>query len=123
MIHKQAKLKIVDNSGAKLVKVFHLFGYSSTQNCSKAGDLVLASVVRFKANKKVEKKQLCKVLVSTTKKSVYRKNGNFIKFDENRGIIVVDSKKILGTRIFGPLLKEIRGGCYTRLASMVKKVI
>lgn len=123
MIHKQSKVKIVDNSGAKLAKVFHLFGYSSTQNYSKVGDLVLGSVLRFKANKKIIKKQMCKILLVTTKKSVFRKNGTFIKFDENRGIIVADTKKILGTRVFGPLVKEVRGGSYARLASMVKKVI
>jgi large subunit ribosomal protein L14 len=123
MVNKQTKLKIVDNSGAKIIKVFHLFGYTSTQNYSKIGDLVLGSVVKFKANKKVEKKQLCKVLIITTKKSIFRKNGNFIRFDENRGIVVSDMKKVLGTRIFGPLSKEIKMSSYSRLASVVKKII
>jgi large subunit ribosomal protein L14 len=123
MINKQTKLKIVDNSGAKIVKVFHLFGYSSTQNYSKIGDLVLGSVLRFRANKKVVKKQLCKVLIITTKKSIFRKNGNFIRFDENRGVVVSDVKKVLGTRIFGPLSKEIKVGHYSRLASVVRKVV
>src|SRR4051794_25151901 len=121
MINKQTKLKIVGNSGAQVIKVFHLFGYASSQNYSKIGDLVLGSVVRFKANKKVDKKQLCKVLVITTKKSIFRKNGNFIRFDENRGILISDFKKALGTRIFGPLPKEIKMSLYSRLASVVRK--
>jgi large subunit ribosomal protein L14 len=123
MIKKQTRLRIVDNSGAKVIKVFHLFGYFSTRSYGKIGDLVLGSVVRFRVNKKVEKKQLCKVLILTTKKGLYRKNGTFIKFDENFGVVVSDAKKMLGTRIFSPLPKELKSGCYPRLASMVKKVV
>lgn len=123
MIYKQTKLKIVDNSGAKVVKVFHLLGYSSTQNYSRIGDLVLGSVTKYKANKKVVKKQLCKVIVVASKKNFIRKNGHFIKFDENRGVLVSDAKKILGTRVFGPLPKEIRQSSNSRLASLVKKVV
>ena len=123
MVYKQTKLKIVDNSGAKFIKIFHLLKYSSSQNYSQSGDLVLGSVLKYKANKKINKKQLCKVLIITSKKNVFRKNGNFIKFDENRGVVVVDSKKLLGTRIFGPVSKEVKRGTYSRLLSITKKIV
>jgi large subunit ribosomal protein L14 len=123
MLYKQTKLKITDNSGAKLIKIFHLVGYSSPQNYSKMGELVLGSILKYKANKKIVKKQLCRALIITSKKSLYRKNGNFIKFDENRGILVTDNKKLLGTRIFGPISKEVRRGNYSRLLSIIKKVV
>nr|YP_009350067.1 50S ribosomal protein L14 [Spongospora subterranea]AIK19931.1 50S ribosomal protein L14 [Spongospora subterranea] len=123
MLYKQTKLKIIDNSGAKLIKIFHNIGYSSPQNYSKIGDLVLGSILKYKANKKIVKKQLCKALIIASKKGLHRKNGNFIKFDENRGILVTDSKKLLGTRIFGPVSKEIRRGTYSRLLSITKKIV
>jgi large subunit ribosomal protein L14 len=123
VIYKQTKLKIVDNSGAKFIKVFQLLKYSSSQNYSCSGDLVLGSVLKYKANKKINKKQLCQVLIITSKKNILRRNGNFIKFDENRGIIVTGVNKLLGTRIFGPVSKEIKRGTYSRLLSITKKIV
>jgi large subunit ribosomal protein L14 len=122
VIYKQTKLKIVDNSGAKFIKVFHLIKYSLSQNYSQSGDLVLGSVFKYKANKKINKKQLCKVLVVTSNKNIFRKNGNFIKFDENRGVIL-ETRKLLGTRVFGPVSKEVKRGTYSRLLSTTKNIV
>jgi large subunit ribosomal protein L14 len=122
MIYKQTKLKIVDNSGAKLIRVFQLLKYPSSQNYSQSGDLVLGSIISYKVNKKVNKKQIYKVLIITSKKNIQRNNGVCIKFDENRGILV-DENKSLGTRIFGPVSKEIKKGAYTRLLFVTKKLI
>ena len=122
MIYKQTKLKIVDNSGAKLIKVFHLVKYPSSQNYSQSGDIVLGSVNKYKVNKKVNKKQVCKVLVITSKKNILRTDGNFLKFDENRGV-VLEKNKLLGTRIFGPLSKEVKRSSYSRLLSLTKKLV
>ena len=72
MIYKQTKLKIVDNSGAKIIKVFQLLKYSSSQNYSQSGDLVLGSIISYKVNKKVSKKQMCRVLLITSKKNIQR---------------------------------------------------
>lgn len=123
MIYKQTKLKIVDNSGAKFIKVFHLLKYPVSQNYSCSGDLVLGSVLKYKTNKKINKKQLCQVLIITSKQNKFRKNGNFIKFDESRGVILIGMKKLLGTRIFGPLSKEVKRGAYSRLLSITKRII
>jgi large subunit ribosomal protein L14 len=108
MICKQSRLKIIDNSGAKVVKVFHIFSLFSKKNCTRIGGRVLGSAIEIKANRKVSKKQLCNVLIISTKKNFLRANGNFIRCDENRGIVLSESQKILGTRIFGPIIKEVR---------------
>ena len=107
MVYKQTKIKIVDNSGAKFVRVFQLLKYPSSQNYCQSGDLVLGSIVSYKVNKKVSKKQMFKVLLITSKRNVQRTNGVFIRFDENRGVLV-DGNKSVGTRIFGPVSKEVK---------------
>ena len=72
----------------KFIKVFHLIKYSSSQNYSQSGDLVLGSVINYRVNKKVTKKQIYKVLIITSTKNIYRNNGICIKFDENRGVLI-----------------------------------
>lgn len=123
MIQKQTKLKITDNSGIKLVRVFHLYKYSLGKNSSSSGDLVLGSVLSYKSNKKITKKQIYQVLITTVKKNNFRKNGNFIKFDENRGITFSDFKKLVGSRIFGPISKEMKCSSYCRLLTLVTKIV
>lgn len=124
MVYKQTKLKIVDNSGAKLIKIFHLLKYVLSQKYSISGDIALGSVKKYKANKKIIKKQICTSLIITSKKNILRKSGNFIKFDETRGILLTrDCKKLVGTRFFGPISKEVRRGNYSRLLSISKSII
>jgi large subunit ribosomal protein L14 len=123
MIYKHTKLKIVDNSGAKLLRVFHLLKYPSSQNYSQNGELVLGSVIKYKVNKKVSKKQIYKALIITSKKNSFRRNGIFIKFDENRGVLFDNTQKMVGTRIFGPVSKEVKRSSYTRLLITTKKLI
>lgn len=124
MVFKQTKLKITDNSGARLIKVFHLFKYSVSQKYSSSGDVVLGSIKKYKSHKKLVKKQICTGLIITSKKNILRQNGNFIKFDETRGVLLTrDCKKLLGTRIFGPISKEIRRGTYSRILSISKNII
>lgn len=122
MVYKQTKIKIIDNSGAKFVRVFQLLKYPSSQNYCQSGDLVLGSIISYKVNKKVSKKQIFKVLLITSNKNIQRNNGTFIKFDENRGVLVAESK-LVGTRIFGPVSKEVKRRIYTRLLFITKKLI
>jgi len=122
MVYKQTKIKIVDNSGARFIRVFQLIKYSSSQNYCQSGDLVLGSIISYKVNKKVNKKQVCKALLITSKKNIQRGNGTCIRFDENRGILF-DGNKSLGTRIFGPVSKEVKKRVYTRLLFVTKKLI
>ena len=123
MLYKQTKLKIVDNSGAKFIKIFHIVKYSLSQKYGQSGELALGSIIKYKVNKKVNKKQICKVLIITSKKNIFRKNGTFIKFDENRGVIIDNSNKLIGTRIFGPISKEVKRSNYSRVLSITKKLV
>ena len=123
MIYKQSTLMICDNSGAKLVRVFHLYRYPSSQKYSCNGDVVLGSVIKYKAHKKMVKKQICKVLLTTSKQNRFRKNGNLVRFDKNGGVVLLKNDKLLGTRVFGPVSKDIRRGSYSRLLSLAQTVI
>lgn len=123
MVYKQTKLKIVDNSGARLIKVFHLLKFN-LKKYSSTGDLVLGSIKKYKANKKVTKKQICTSLIVTSKKNTFRKTGNFVKFDETRAVLIArDQKKLVGTRLFGPISKDVRRGTYSRLLSISQTII
>ena len=122
MIYKETKIKILDNSGAKLVRCFKLENYSK-KNYNKPGQIITGSVIKYKFNRKVAKKQICKTLLISSKKQVFRKNGVGVKFDENRGVIVSDSCNLLGTRIFGPVLKEVRNVASNKLMSLAKIII
>jgi len=122
MVYKQTKIKIVDNSGAKFVRVFQIIKYPSSQNYCQSGDLVLGSIISYKVNKKVSKKQIFKVLLITSNKNIQRNNGIFIKFDENQGVLL-DKNKSVGTRIFGPVSKEVKRRLHTRLLFVTKKLI
>lgn len=122
MVYKQTKIKIVDNSGAKFVRVFQIIKYPSSQNYCQSGDLVLGSIISYKVNKKVSKKQIFKVLLITSNKNIQRNNGIFIKFDENQGVLL-DENKSVGTRIFGPVSREVKRRLHTRLLFVTKKLI
>jgi len=123
MVLTQTKLRIVDNSGAKVIRVFHLFKYPLRPRLSSVGDVVLGSVFKYRSNKKVVKKQSYRVLIVTAKRNVGRRNGMHIRFDETRGVVVSATYKLLGTRIFGPISKVVKYGVTTRLASLAYNVI
>jgi large subunit ribosomal protein L14 len=103
MIQKGTKIQIADNSGARIVRCFQLARYSK-KKYSKLGQIIFGSVIKYKFNRKVFKKQLCSVLMTTTKKNSRYKQGIFLKFDLNQGILVTKDKKLLGSRIFGPFV-------------------
>lgn len=119
MIKKETKVKIFDNSGAKVLKCFELAGYSK-KKYNQMGDFVLGSVIKYKSNKKIIKKQICKSLIITSKKQLLRKNGNFIKFDQIRGVILSENNDLLGTRVFGPVAKEVKKKKATKVLSIIK---
>jgi len=102
MIYKETKIQIADNSGARKVRCFQLARYSKKKS-SRSGQVILGSVIKYKFNRKVVKKQLCQVLLTTSKKSIRRKSGLFLKFDVTQGILVTKDGKLVGTRVFGPI--------------------
>lgn len=131
MIYKDMKLKPVDNTGAKIVKCIRII--SKTKKYGKVGDVIGIMVQKFKMRKKLVKRVLYFGLIISTRGVIYRLDGSRIKSDKNR-IVLLDSKEqFLGTRLYGPIYKEIRNifvgkgrhrrWKYDRIVSCAKKVI
>jgi len=120
MIQVETKLKIADNSGAKIAQVFKILG-GSKRRYGRLGDVVLASVKEAEPRANVKKKDIVKVLIVRQKKAYYRKDGTSIIFDENAGVIV-EKQEPKGTRIFGPIAREIRERGYMKIISLAKEV-
>jgi large subunit ribosomal protein L14 len=109
MISKGTNLVVADNSGGKKVQCIHVLG-SSKQRYATLGKTVLISAKKVTPQKKITKKKLYRALVIATKKEERRNRVTFIRFRENRVLLLSEQDKFLGTRIYGPICKEIRGG-------------
>ena len=107
MVQNETNLVVADNSGAKSVRVFRIYGGSKRKTAS-IGDIVLCSVKDAIPNAKVKKGDVVKVVIIRTKKNVQRADGTFISFDDNACVLVNDEGAPKGTRIFGPVARELR---------------
>ena len=122
MIQNESKLKVGDNSGAKVIQVIRILG-GSRRRYANIGDTVIASVKKATPGGVVKKGQVGKAVVVRTKKGVRRSDGTYIKFDENAAVIVQDDKAPVGTRIFGPITRELRDGNYMKIISLAPEVL
>jgi large subunit ribosomal protein L14 len=120
MIQVETKLKIADNSGAKIAQVFKILG-GSKRRYARLGDVVLASVKEAEPRANVKKKDIVKVLIVRQKKNFKRADGTSIRFDENAGVIV-DKQEPKGTRVFGPIAREVRERGFMKIISLAKEV-
>jgi len=122
MIQNESKLKVGDNSGAKIIQVIRILG-GSNRRYANIGDTVVASVKKATPGGVVKKGEVVKAVVVRTKKGVRRSDGTYIKFDENAAVIVQDDKAPVGTRIFGPITRELRDGNYMKIISLAPEVL
>lgn len=122
MIQNESKLKVGDNSGAKIIQVIRVLG-GSNRRYANIGDTVVASVKKATPGGVVKKGQVVKAVVVRTKKGVRRNDGTYIKFDENAAVIVQEDKAPVGTRIFGPITRELRDGNYMKIISLAPEVL
>jgi|SRR6056297_224368 len=122
MIQNESKLKVGDNSGAKVIQVIRVLG-GSNRRYANIGDTVVASVKKATPGGVVKKGEVVKAVVVRTKKGVRRNDGTYIKFDENAAVIVQDDKAPVGTRIFGPITRELRDGNYMKIISLAPEVL
>ena len=106
MIQKETNLKVADNSGAKSVRAFTLYGGSFKKSAS-IGDGVLAAVTDASPNGKVKKGDVVRCVIVRTKKAINRPDGSTIKFDDNAVVIINDDNAPVGTRVFGPVAREL----------------
>ena len=122
MIQLRTILKPTDNSGAKRLMVIGLYG-GSRRRFAKIGDVVLATVDQADPSGVVKDKEMVKCLIVRTKKELRRDDGSYIRFDDNAVIIIDKDGNPRGTRVFGPIAREIKEKGYLKIASLAAEVI
>lgn len=121
MLQLRSYLKPADNSGAKTLMVMHIYKGSKHKSAS-IGDIVLAVVKEAMPTGLVKKKDRVKVVIVRTKYVTRRTDGSYIRFSENAGVIIDSQNNPRGTRIFGPIAREIKDAGFNKIASMAKEV-
>jgi large subunit ribosomal protein L14 len=122
MIQERSVLKVADNSGAKVVRCFRVLG-GTHHRYAGVGDVIVASVQSAEPRKSVKKKDVVKVLVVRTKKALRRKDGSYVRFDENAVILIDAKKEPVATRIFGPLPRELKEKGFEKLMTMAEEIV
>lgn len=121
MLQRGSVLKVADNSGAKALKIIGTLGKSKLK-FAKIGDIVTCVVKGASSTGIVKDHAIVKVLIVRTKKELRRKDGSYIRFDDNAGVIVNNDGNMIATRVFGPIAREIRDAGFVKVASLAKEV-
>ena len=122
MLQQESRLKVADNSGAREVSVIRVLGGSKVKT-GNIGDIVVATVKKATPNGTVGKGKVVKAVIVRTKQGVRRKDGSYISFDENAAVIIKDDKTPVGTRIFGPVARELRDNDFMKIVSLAPEVL
>ena len=122
MIQQESRLKVADNTGAKEILCIRVLG-GSGRRYANIGDVIVASVKKAAPNGVVKKGEVVKAVVVRSVKGLRRADGTYIKFDENAAVIIRDDKTPKGTRIFGPIARELREKEYMKILSLAPEVL
>ena len=122
MIQPQTRLKVADNSGAKEIMCFRVLG-GSFRRTAGVGDVIVASVKTATPGGNVKKGDVVKAVIVRTRKQYRRPDGSYIRFDDNAAVIINDAKQPKGTRIFGPVARELRERDYMKIVSLAPEVL
>ena len=122
MIQQQTYLQVADNTGAKELMCIRVLG-GSGRKFANIGDVVVCSVKKAAPNGTVKKGEVVKAVVVRSVRGLRRADGSYIKFDENAAVIIKDDKNPRGTRIFGPIARELRDKEYTKILSLAHEVL
>lgn len=122
MIQVESMLNIADNSGAKRVQCIKVLGGSKRRYAS-IGDTVVVAIKEAIPNAKVKKGDVKKAVIVRTRKEISRQDGSYIRFDDNSAVIVGNDKEPIGTRIFGPVARELRAQKYMKIISLAPEVL
>lgn len=122
MIQQETRLKVADNSGAREVLTIKVLG-ASGRKTANIGDIIVCTVKNATPGGVVKKGDVVKAVVVRTKSGVRREDGSYIKFDENACVIIRDDKGPRGTRIFGPVARELREGNFMKIVSLAPEVL
>ena len=122
MVQNETRLKVADNTGAKELLIIRCLG-GSNRKTANIGDIVVCSVKEAQAGGSVKKGQVVKAVVVRTKYGISRENGYYIKFDDNAAVIIKEDKTPVGTRIFGPVARELRDKDFMKIISLAPEVL
>jgi large subunit ribosomal protein L14 len=122
MIQSESKLTVADNSGAKVLYCIKVLG-GSRRRYASIGDIIVVSVKEAIPNAKVKKGDVLKAVVVRTKKEIRRPDGSFIRFDDNAAVLITGTKEPIGTRIFGPVARELRAKRFMKIISLAPEVL
>ncbi len=122
MIQQETYLKVADNTGAKEIKVIRPLG-GSKRKFANIGDVVVASVRKAQPGGTVKKGEVVRAVIVRTVKGIHRPDGSYIRFDENAAVLIRDDKNPRGTRIFGPVARELRDKDYMKILSLAPEVL
>ena len=122
MVQQQTRLKVADNSGAKEIMCIRCLG-GSHRKYAEIGDIIIASVKSATPGGVVKKGEVVRAVVVRSKKGVRRADGSYLKFDENAAVIIREDGTPKGTRIFGPVARELRDGEYMKILSLAPEVL
>lgn len=122
MIQSETKLEVADNSGAKQVKCVKVLG-GSRRRYASVGDEIVVAVQEALPDSQVEEGAVQRAVVVRTQKEVGRPDGSYVRFDDNAAVLVDDGGQPVGTRIFGPVARELRAGQYMRIVSLAAEVL
>lgn len=122
MIQQESRLKVADNSGAKEILTIRVLG-GSKRRYGNIGDIIIATVKSATPGGTVKKGDIVKAVIVRTKRGLRRSDGSYIKFDDNAAVLIRDDKTPRGTRIFGPVARELRDKDFMRIVSLAPEVL
>ena len=122
MIQQESYLDVADNSGAKRVQCIRVLG-GTRRRYAALGDVIVVAVQEALPNAKVKKGEVAKAVIVRTKREYQRADGSYIKFDTNSAVLINDQREPIGTRIFGPVARELRGKRFMKIISLAPEVV
>ena len=122
MIQERSLLKVADNSGAKVIRCFRVLG-GTRKRYARIGDLIVASVQSAEPRKQIKKKEIVRAVIVRSRVATRRKDGSYVRFDENAAVIVDLKKEPRGTRIFGPIPRELKEKGYDKIVSLAQDIV
>jgi len=122
MIQQESYLKVADNTGAKEIKTIRVLG-GSKRKFGNIGDVVVASVRKAQPGGTVKKGEVVKAVIVRSAKGVHRADGSYVRFDDNAAVLIKEDKNPRGTRIFGPVARELRDKDYMKILSLAPEVL
>ncbi len=122
MIQQESRLRVADNTGAKELLTIRVRGGSS-RRYGGIGDVIVATVKSSSPTASVKKGEIVRAVIVRTRRPVRRKDGSYIRFDENAAVLIDDNRNPIGTRIFGPVARELRDRGYMKIVSLAPEVL